>query len=206
VGQGKGGSNSFFAAFNRECESYNRCRQGRLGHNVAMNSKLGWFLFAVAVIACAVLGAAWYQSHERLHDLRQAELAPIAALLNDDQELLKALQADSTFKSESGILGSYLAAIRADGVAKHAETKQRLDRLAENNAGILALSNAYLAHASSAGFRTEAQRFQRYAIAWRDRWNSVMELFMAGGNYPVAEVQFPREFAAAVKLEIAAIP
>jgi hypothetical protein len=169
-----------------------------------MNNKLGWSLFALAVVACAVIGAAWYQSHEQLRDLRQAELAPIAALVNDDQELLKALQADSALKSDSGILGSYLAAIRADGVAKHAETKRRLDRLAENNAGILALTNEYLAHARTSAFSSEAQRFQRYAIAWRDRWNSVMELFMAGGNYPVAEAPFPREFAAAVNLEIAA--
>lgn len=169
-----------------------------------MNNKLGWFLFAFAAIACAVVAAAWYRSHEQLRDLRQAELAPIAALLNDDQELLKALQTDPALKSDSGILGSYLAAIRADGVAKHAETKQRLDRLAENNAGILALTNEYLAHASASAISTEAQRFQRYAIAWRDRWNSVMELFMAGGNYPLAEVPFPREFAAAVNLEIAA--
>jgi hypothetical protein len=39
-------------------------------------------------------------------------------------------------------------------------------------------------------------------IPWRDRWNSVMELFMAGGNYAVAEVPFPKEFAAAVEVEI----
>jgi hypothetical protein len=29
---------------------------------------------------------------------------------------------------------------------------------------------------------TEADRFRNYASAWRDRWNSVMELFMAGGS------------------------
>ena len=28
--------------------------------------------------------------------------------------------------------------------------------------------------------------------AWRDRWNSVMEIFMAGGNYPASGVSFPR--------------
>jgi hypothetical protein len=32
-----------------------------------------------------------------------------------------------------------------------------------------------------------------------------MELFMAGGNYPVTEVPFPQEFAAAVYEEIAAM-
>jgi hypothetical protein len=32
-----------------------------------------------------------------------------------------------------------------------------------------------------------------------------MELFMAGGNYPVAETLFPREFASAIEAEIAAV-
>jgi hypothetical protein len=51
----------------------------------------------------------------------------------------------------------------------------------------------------------ETDKFRRYAIAWRDRWNSVMELFMAGGNYPVAEVQFPPEFPAKIDTELAAV-
>jgi hypothetical protein len=96
----------------------------------------------------------------------------------------------------------YLAAIRSDGVAKHADAKQKLDRLAENNAAILALINVYEPHARSMAFKAEAQHFRRYAIAWRDRWNSVMELFMAGGSYPVAEVPFPIAFLDAVQVEI----
>jgi hypothetical protein len=96
----------------------------------------------------------------------------------------------------------YLAKIRTDGMAKHAAMKQRLDRLAENNAAILALINACRPHAKTAEFKVEADKFQHYAIAWRDRWNSVMELFMAGGNYPVAEVPFPKEFVAVVQTEM----
>jgi len=72
-------------------------------------------------------------------------------------------------------------------VAKHTEMKQRLDRLAEINSAIVALTNVSMPHAKSAAFSTEAGMFVRYAIVWRDRWNSVMELFMAGGNHPVAE-------------------
>jgi len=33
-------------------------------------------------------------------------------------------------------------------------------------------------------FTVEGDKFRNYASAWRDRWNSMMELFMAGGNYP----------------------
>jgi hypothetical protein len=90
------------------------------------------------------------------------------------------------------------------GVAKHAPMKQRLDQLAENNTAIVALIKAYAAQARSPAFTSEADHFRNYASAWRDRWNSVMELFMAGGNYPAAEVPFPKAFPAAVQAEIAA--
>ena len=50
----------------------------------------------------------------------------------------------------------------------------------------------------------EADKFRNYASAWRDRWNSVMELFMAGGNYAASEVPFPSGFPDAVQAEIAA--
>jgi len=130
------------------------------------------------------------------------ELAPIVALLKEDQELLQALQADSVLEKDVGILASYLARIRTDGVPKHADAKQRLDRLAENNSAIVALIEVYSPHAKTAAFTFEAETFRRYAIAWRDRWNSVMELFMAGGNYPVAEVPFPKEFVGAVQTEM----
>jgi hypothetical protein len=46
---------------------------------------------------------------------------------------------------------------------------------------------------------TEADKFKTYAAAWRDRWNSSTELFMAGGNYPNASPTFPKDFAAAVQ-------
>jgi hypothetical protein len=169
-----------------------------------VNSKTAWLWLAIVSIAGVVASTCWYESRGRLHELRQSELAPTAALLKEDQELLKALQINSAQERESGILGSYLAAIRADGVAKHTDTKQKLDRLAENNAGILALINVYKPQARTPAFNAEAEKFQRYAIAWRDRWNSVMELFMAGGNYPVAEVPFPKEFLGAVHEEMEA--
>ena len=57
-------------------------------------------------------------------------------------------QSDAKLDQASGILGFYLARIRADGVAKPAPMKQWLDKLAENNSAILALINAYSPHAS----------------------------------------------------------
>ena len=158
-----------------------------------------------AIVAAAAAGTAWYLAGASSGDLRASELNAIAALLKDDEQLLEALQTDAAPEKESQVLAFYLTKIRADGVAKHAEMKQRLDRLAENNAAILALVNLYSPRAKTAAFNAEADKFRRYAIAWRDRWNSVMELFMAGGNYPVAGVPFPQEFLSAVKAELEAV-
>ena len=155
-------------------------------------------------IAAIVAGAAWYRVSLAARELRVAELRPIAALLKENQGIFLELQSDSESEKGSGMLASYLARIRADGVAKHADMKQRLDRLAENNGAILALINVYSSHAKTAVFSTEVDKFRRHAIAWRDRWNSVMELFMAGGNYPAAEVPFPKTFSSAVQTEIEA--
>lgn len=158
-----------------------------------------------AIIVAALGGAAWYQARAELRHFQIDELTPIAVSLQEDQELLRALRADSAVEKDSEILASYLAKIRADGLPKHAEMKQRLDRLAENNSTIVALINVYLAHAQSSAFRAQAYKFEHYAIAWRDRWNSVMELFMAGGNYPVAEVPFPPEFIGVLQAEMEAV-
>jgi hypothetical protein len=91
-----------------------------------------------------------------------------------------------------------------DGVTKYADMKQRLDTLAENNTTIVALVRAYSSHATTHAFNTESDKFRNFASAWRDRWNSVMEIFMAGGNYAAAGVPFPAGFPAAVDAEIVA--
>jgi hypothetical protein len=178
--------------------------RGYAAHGAKVNNKTVRVLLVAALIAATVAGAAWYQASAALRHQRLDELSPIAALLKEDQELLQGLHTDSALEKESGILASYLAKIRADGLAKHADMKERLDRLAENNSAIIALVNAYSPHAKTSAFSTEAGKFQHYAIAWRDRWNSVMELFMAGGNYPASEVPFPAGFPTAVEVEIAA--
>ena len=170
-----------------------------------MNSWAGWASAVGALIAAAVAGAAWYQASGQVRQLRLGELAPIAALLSDDRQLLATLQSDLAGERDAAILGSYLAKIRADGLPKHADVKQRLDRLAENNGAIVTLIQVYSPHAKTAAFGNAAAKFQRYAIAWRDRWSSVMELFMAGGHYPAAGVPFPTEFAGAVQAEIDAV-
>jgi len=173
-----------------------------------LNNKNGWILSVATFIAAVVATSAWYHSSSVLDRTRSqlvaGELQPIAALLKENQALVEELQAEPFTEKDAGILASYLAKIRREGVAKHADMKQRLDQLAENNTAIVTLIKAYAPQAKTPEFAMEADRFRNYASAWRDRWNSVMELFMAGGNYPASEVPFPKGFPGAVQVEIAA--
>ena len=127
-----------------------------------------------------------------------------SSLLQENQTLIKELQAEPFTETDSGILDSYLVKIRGDGVPKHADMKQRLDQLAENNTAIVALIMAYSPRARTPAFTTEANKFRNYSSAWRHRWNSVMELFMAGGNYAASEIPVPNGFPVVVDAEIAA--
>jgi hypothetical protein len=173
-----------------------------------VNDRIARIPIAVVSVAALCAAGAWYQTRSALNDARAhvvaRELQPIAALLKDNQTLIKELQADPFTEKDSGILESYLAKIRRDGVAKHADMKQRLDQLAENNTAIVTLIKAYSPLAKTPAFTAEADKFRNYASAWRDRWNSVMELFMAGGNYAASEVPFAKGFPDAVQSEIAA--
>jgi hypothetical protein len=173
-----------------------------------MNTRtLAILLILVSAAALAATGT-WYHVNKTLQKSRVQILAstlePAAILLNENQAITNELQAEPFTEKDAGILESYLIKIRRDGVAKHADMKQRLDQFAENNTTIVALINAYLPQAKTRTFTAEANKFRDYAIAWRDRWNSVMELFMAGGNYPAAGQAFPNKFAAAVQAEIEA--
>jgi hypothetical protein len=171
-----------------------------------MNNKTIWLLLVVASVAALVAAAVGYREHEALDASRAqilvGELQPIATLLKENQALTQELNSERFPEKDSGILESYLAKIRRDGVPKHADMKQRLDTLAENNTSIVTLIKAYAPHAKTQAFNIEADRFRNYASAWRDRWNSVMEIFMAGGNYPASGVSFPTDFPSVVDKEI----
>jgi hypothetical protein len=176
------------------------------GERVNQKSVLGLLVVAVVVAALA-LGLVFYESSQ-LQEVRTrivaGELQPIATLLKENQSILKELQAEPFTEKDPGILESYLAKIRRDGVPKHADMKQKLDALAENNTAIVTLIKAYAPQARMWAFEVEGDHFRNYASAWRDRWNSVMEIFMAGGNYAAAGVPFPANFQEAVEAEIKA--
>jgi len=163
------------------------------------------FLVVAVVLAVGALGLLFYERLQLKEERARAvagELQPLATLLREDQAIIKELQAEPFTEKGSGILESYLAKIRRDGVPKHADMKQKLDALAENNTAIVTLIKAYAPSAKTAAFVSEGDKFRNYASAWRDRWNSVMELFMAGGNYAAAGVPLPAGFADALEAEI----
>jgi hypothetical protein len=172
-----------------------------------MNNKSMMICLVAALIGVVAAAGLWQHSRAGLQETHlqivSAELQPIAALLKEDQGLIQELQAEPFIEKNSGILESYLAKIRRDGVAQHADMKQRLDLLSENNNAIVTLIKAYGPHAKTTAFTVEADKFRNYGSAWRDRWNSVMELFMAGGNYAASEVPFPRGFPPATQAELA---
>jgi hypothetical protein len=94
-----------------------------------MNNKTVW---AVLVASLAVMATgAWYHAHEMLDETRSQfvteELQPIATYLKENRALITELQSEPYTENDSGILESYLVKIRRDGVAKHADMKQRLD-------------------------------------------------------------------------------
>jgi len=171
-----------------------------------VNQKNIWGLLVVAVVVVAGALGLWFYERLQLQEARARVVAgvlqPIAMLLKENQAMLKELQAEPFAEKDSGILESYLANIRRDGVPKHADMKQKLDALAENNTAIVTLIKAYAPQAKTPGFVTEGDKFRNYSSAWRDRWNSVMELFMAGGNYAASSVPYPAQFQAAVDTEI----
>jgi hypothetical protein len=173
-----------------------------------MNSKTTVRVIAALLVLALAMTGAWYHAYQALQMSRSqfiaSTLEPMAALLNENQSIINELQAEPYVEKDNGILESYLVKIRRDGVAKNAQMKQRLDQLAENNTAIVTLIKAYSPHAKTPAFTTESDKFRNYASAWRDRWNSVTDLFMAGGNYAASEVPFPKGFPAAIAAEIAA--
>jgi len=128
----------------------------------------------------------------------------VRALADDTaehQRLIAELSAPAFAESGRGILESYLVKIRKDGVPAHSDMRIKLDMLAQNMQGLLKLIDLYEPVARNAPFKVEADKFRKYAVVWLDRWNSMTEYLMAGGNYPVGQVAFPPGFTDAVKAE-----
>src|SRR5450755_3965248 len=129
-----------------------------------MNSKTTLGIIAGLLVLALVMSGAWYHAFQGLRASRTQfvanTLGPTAALLKEDQAIVNELQAEPYAEKDNGILESYLAKIRRDGVAKHADMKQRFDQLAENNTAIVTLIKVYAPHAKTAAFTMEGDKFR----------------------------------------------
>ena len=161
---------------------------------------------AVAVLVAGAIAGTWQvaQGELRSRDLQDI-LQPIAALVADDQKILADIKSEGVANSDSVLLENYLAQIRKDTVPVHAALKQRIDALANNNAAIVTLLDRYTPRARTSAFRSAAGKFRDYATDFRDRWQSLFEIFMAGGHLPAAGPAFPTTFADALAAESSAV-
>ena len=159
---------------------------------------------AVVLVLSLAIGATWQISERRAREREISDtLQPVAALLVENRKTIQALVSGGYTESESPLLASYLADIRKDGVPKHSAMKQKIDTLVNNNTVIVALLSKYATRARTPAFRAAADQYRNYAIAIRDRWQSLFEIFMAGGNLPQAGPTIPAGMDDALKKETA---
>ena len=167
-------------------------------------NRIGTILLMAAVIVAVALSALAYQyvsDAQRAQALTTARILDMMSAELSTQTTLRSELTQQPEENGTSIQGAYLANIRRDGMQEHSTTKQKLDALSKSNVAILTLMDLYEPYAQSDGFKAKARAFRSYAIAWNDRWDSVMEYFMAGGNLPASDVPFPEGFRAAVETE-----
>ena len=170
-----------------------------------VNSKSMLLAGLVVLLVGAAIAGTWHYAKAELRTRdREDLLQPIAALLDDDRKLLSELKAAGAGDSDSVLLETYLARIRTDGVPTNALMKQRIDALVNNNTVIVALLARYAPRARTSAFRVASEKFADYASRFRDRWQSVFEIFMVGGKLPAEGPAFPTAFADVLAAETAA--
>jgi hypothetical protein len=165
---------------------------------------------AITSIVVVVSAAGWYRAENAARSTTKIAadrlvadyLRPIESLVSDDEAIIKELEGERNAEKDSGILDSYMARVRRDGVSKNSGMKQRIDALVNNNTAVLALLSTYSTHARTTMFKISADRFRDYSISLRDRWQSVLEIFMAGGALPSDSPAFPTDLAGAIQAEI----
>lgn len=160
-------------------------------------------LCAAAAIVTAAL--TWHFARSGFERIEADDtLQRVVALLDENARLIDSLKRVEGIESDAAILSSYLALIRKDSVPKHSDLKQNIDRWMNNNTAIVILLNRYTVRNGSAAFRVATTQYSEYATTLRDRWQSVFEIFMAGGNLPAANGSPPAGFKEALRSELAA--
>ena len=163
-----------------------------------------WLVVMVVVAAVSALLTRHFAAAELRHARIDEGLAPVVALLKDNQKILASLEAEGYPKNESALLERYLSDIRRDGVPKYAATGKRIATLVDNDTVIVALLANQSENLRSVDLKVQAEKYREFAAALRNRWQSTFETFMAGGSLPAAGPERPDGILAAVEGEIAA--
>ena len=114
-------------------------------------------------------------------------------------KLIGSLSTGAGIKAGESILDRYLRDIRRDGPASHAAAKRKIDQLASNTEALLVLLDTYSPASEPGPLKKNTEEFRRYASVWLDRKNSVMDLYLLGGNFPPGEPEFPTELLQTLK-------
>ncbi len=158
-----------------------------------------------ALVAAVVCAVGWLLTQHTVRDLQRTQvtdaLDPITEMLQENAAIAQELRGAPYAEGDNDVVNAYMIKIRGDGVPQHSDMKQRIDRLVNNNTAILALLAKYSTHTRTPAFRASAERFRDYAISLRDRWQSVPEIFMAGGNLPAAGPMLPADFPQEIAAE-----
>lgn len=120
--------------------------------------------------------------------------AGLVAEVREHERLLAELEKAGYGPAGREALGRYLAEARRNGVASQADLRIKLNALERNTARVLALVDLYEPTAKSEDFKAAARAFRSYGLAWLDREDALIELYMLGGGYGVSPAEYPQTF------------
>lgn len=166
-----------------------------------MNKPVFQLLGTILLLVAAIWGSWEYSQRDARATRAEETLQPVTALLQENIGIREFLRSEGYPASDPAMLEAYLQRIRRDGVAGSHDAKRKIDQLVDNNTTIVALLTRFTPHATTPEFKAAAEKFRDYATSTRDRWQSVFEVFMSGGNLPASGPEFPVEIMEAVTSE-----
>jgi hypothetical protein len=171
-----------------------------------MNSKaLNIVALVLALLAVGISVAAWRKT-AAVQAPREYLLATLQQQLAEHDRLQGALATAPAAGASAnapapGVLADYLARIRASSVPAQAGRRQQIDALERNLNAMLATARAYEPLSVGTGFKPAVVQLADHVAQWSDRWDNVMEVFMAGGALPAADPAFPAPWTQALAAE-----
>lgn len=164
-------------------------------------------LVILAGVGLAVVsGTRAYVEDELAERDRTDTLKPIAALVDENAQLLTDLRREGLADKKGLLLDEYLSRVRHDGVSLHVDSKRRVDALVNNNTAIATLLSRYESRARTAGFKAASAGFRDYAVSLRDRWQLTAEISMGDEKLPPPGAAVSPDLSAALLAETASIP